>query len=277
MVKRLLPRFADVLADDDPIPVFAVRLLSFLSERNPVFVAALYRLNLVPVLVSFLAVSNTNNTIHSIRLVQRVFESPDVDRRYTLELGLCDRVVDVLAFCESRAVASFLEPLLDLCYSVLFHAHEIVRARGLRDADASACLAFTEDLLRAVPTLARLAAHDDAATAESSARSLNILSRLFPSAVPTLLFTRESLAQVAAALAHARPSPNLAARRLLKVLLFLAQDPDAAALFPENMSILYSPLEALSLGAGGETQDCARTLIAILSARESYTGGNSGV
>jgi hypothetical protein len=41
ILKNLFPSFSIILADNDPVPLFGLKLLSAIIDRNPVFVPLL--------------------------------------------------------------------------------------------------------------------------------------------------------------------------------------------------------------------------------------------
>jgi len=53
ILKKLFSHYGVILTDKDPMPLFGLKLLSVLVERNPAFVTILKRLKLIPILLDY--------------------------------------------------------------------------------------------------------------------------------------------------------------------------------------------------------------------------------
>ncbi len=53
ILKHLLPKYGFILSDVDPLPTFALKLLSTITECNLAFVAVLHKLKLLPHLLDY--------------------------------------------------------------------------------------------------------------------------------------------------------------------------------------------------------------------------------
>lgn len=70
ILKRLFTHYGRILADKDPMPLFGLKLLSVIVERNPAFVAVLKKLSLVSVLMEYFAVGHPRFNTFTVKIVK---------------------------------------------------------------------------------------------------------------------------------------------------------------------------------------------------------------
>lgn len=83
-----MPSFKQILCDEDPIPPFGLKLLNIILERNGSFLTSVHKLNLLPMFLKFFQLDHPNNNIHNIKLIKRIVESIEVDKKQIYELGM---------------------------------------------------------------------------------------------------------------------------------------------------------------------------------------------
>ena len=69
---KFLAKCSSILADENPIPLFGLKLLSAVVERNPRMTQRLADMGLVPVFVAFLDLDHPNNNVNNLRLLESV-------------------------------------------------------------------------------------------------------------------------------------------------------------------------------------------------------------
>eukprot|EP00854_Cymbomonas_tetramitiformis_P004153 gene4153-5131_t len=139
--QHILPVCASLLDDEDPIPLYTLKLLVAVIEANPLLVADAARLDLVPRLFGFLSLEHTNNNVHNVRLCRLAVGAADVvPDRALMEHGVADKVAAVLAYAFDNAVEPFMEPVLDICRMLLHRTATSVRAGGSDEVTGAAVL-----------------------------------------------------------------------------------------------------------------------------------------
>ena len=128
--ERLLPLCPPLLADEDPIPLYALKLLGGALEADRDMCAEVVNLGLAPKFFEFLSLEHTNNNVHNVRLCLVLASSRAVPMSALCEYGAGRKVAAVLEYAHENAVEPFLEPALGISRAVLARAAE---ARG-RDA-----------------------------------------------------------------------------------------------------------------------------------------------
>jgi len=228
--ESLLPRAVAALDDEDPVPLYALKLLSCALEAAPGLVPDAAALGLAAKAFGFLSLEHASNNVHNVRLCLQLAACPDVPTAALAALGAAPRGAAVLRYAFDAGVEAFLEPALGLARASLErHAHEAaVRGPGL---DA-------RSLLPCAPVFAALCGAADVAQAELAADCLALLLAAFP---------EEACGHVLG------PGPDGAAR-LAGVLA------RAAAEAAEADGEAAAPAHAAALGACGVAVDVAAAL-----------------
>lgn len=78
VLERLLPACPSLLDDEDPIPLYTLKLAVALLEANPALVRHAAKLQLAPRFFAFLALEHTNNNVHNVRLCRMMVATPGV-------------------------------------------------------------------------------------------------------------------------------------------------------------------------------------------------------
>lgn len=79
ILKRLFTHYGKILSDKDPMPLFGLKLLSVIVERNPAFVAILKKLSLVGVLMEYFSVGHPRFNTFTVKIVKQIVFSRDVE------------------------------------------------------------------------------------------------------------------------------------------------------------------------------------------------------
>ena len=79
ILKRLFTHYGRILADKDPMPLFGLKLLSVIVERNPAFVAVLKKLQLVGVLMEYFVVGHPRFNTFTVKIVKQIVASRDCE------------------------------------------------------------------------------------------------------------------------------------------------------------------------------------------------------
>ena len=67
---------------------FGLKLLNIILERNPTFISTVNRLNLTQKFFDFFQLDNPNNNITNIKLIKKLVESPDIDKKILFQNGM---------------------------------------------------------------------------------------------------------------------------------------------------------------------------------------------
>lgn len=79
LYKDLFPSFNFILTDNDPVPLFGLKLLSAIVERNQGYVKVLNSFNLIPYIVEYYSVNNPKLNRHTMKIMKNIIESKELD------------------------------------------------------------------------------------------------------------------------------------------------------------------------------------------------------
>jgi serine/threonine-protein kinase ULK4 len=75
ILKQLFPKYGVILSDQDPVPLFGLKLLSIIIEKNPAFITILINLNLISVVTNYFTVGHARLNRYTIKIIKHLVES----------------------------------------------------------------------------------------------------------------------------------------------------------------------------------------------------------
>jgi hypothetical protein len=72
ILKKLFQHYGLILSDADPMPLFGLKLLSVVVERNSAFVVILNKLKLIDVLIQYFEVNHPKFNAFTVKIVRAV-------------------------------------------------------------------------------------------------------------------------------------------------------------------------------------------------------------
>eukprot|EP00743_Colponemidia_sp_Colp-15_P010085 GILK01011076.1.p1 GENE.GILK01011076.1~~GILK01011076.1.p1 ORF type:complete len:1302 (+),score=266.67 GILK01011076.1:471-3908(+) len=257
ITKQLLPFYSNLLNDKDPLPLYALKLLSAIVERNPGFTSYISSLRLIPLILEFFEGGHSHNNIHTVRLVKRLVEVKDIGMLELQSFGIVPKVIGVFLHATQQSVDWCVDPTLDILYDLLFHAAELCRVKrpdSISDDDLIQIIDNNEPLLECFDGCVKLLAHADSLVAEKASHCLLLMLQLYGSrelsnsthALHHSLLVPDHVQWVVQALQSDRRSLQ---RRVLKMLqwAFTSRESDLAdRLSSEQLDLLHDTFENLS-------------------------------
>ncbi|MEW5310458.1 MAG: hypothetical protein WDW38_002255 [Sanguina aurantia] len=166
---HVLPLLPHLLEDEEPMPLYALKLLGGVLEADPP------------------AMWPTNNNVHNLRLCRQIIASGSMGVAQLLELGVGEQVAAVFEYATSNAVEPFLEPVLELCHAII--------ARDMGEVAAGTSTgALMAVLLDQAPLFLDCASHPDSAVSLAAAGCLADLVASFPPQAAPWLLSPDSVA-----------------------------------------------------------------------------------
>lgn len=121
--QHLMPLMAPLLEETgmEALPLHSLKVLVALLELDGArWAPEVARLGLVPRFVAFLSLDSPNNNVHNLRVVRALCASGALGLSDIQALGLVGKLEAILAYSHENMVDPFLEPVLELCATVLF-------------------------------------------------------------------------------------------------------------------------------------------------------------
>eukprot|EP00762_Andalucia_godoyi_P005004 ANDGO_01424.mRNA.1 Serine/threonine-protein kinase RUNKEL len=142
VVRSILPQFERVLEAAEPTPLYGIKFLTLLVEANPAMVSVLVRLQIMPILLSYLDVSHRNHNVHLIRLFVQIVQSEDVDRSLLLKHELPGKVAKSLERAWNNELEDFLDPVLELASTLMYQCSQAIMQQQQQGQAASAAAEY---------------------------------------------------------------------------------------------------------------------------------------
>lgn len=181
----ILPTIPRLLQDEDPMPLYALKLLGGLLEVNPGYVSHVESMGLASQFFDFLSLEHANNNVHNIKLCRQVVSAGHLSVQELLRLQVADKVAAVVNYAAQNNVEPFLEPVLDL-------SHTLMQRRPLDQQLQQLTAVFLDQ----AANFLELCAHLDTNIGRSAAACVFDLVEIFPQQVAPWLLSPESAAVV---------------------------------------------------------------------------------
>jgi len=127
ILKRLFPHYGSILSDNDPLPLFGLKLLCSIVERNSAFVTILKKLKLVDIMMEYFTEDHPRFNTHLIKIVCCIVESKELKLEDLQEYDLVTKLNKVLANAIEGDGDWCLDLLLDIVYELLHYIAETIK------------------------------------------------------------------------------------------------------------------------------------------------------
>lgn len=142
LVKQFIPGLKKYLEDQDPIPLYALKLLSAILERCIAFSRIVKTQNLIPLLLENFQGGNPKLNLHLVSIVKRIIESQENTLEELVQMGVIFKVNSVMKIIFEQDWC--VEKMLDILYELLFLAADSIR--GKKSNQDFSVLKLTESL-----------------------------------------------------------------------------------------------------------------------------------
>lgn len=125
ILKKLFPHYGLILSDADPMPLFGLKLLSVIVERNGAFVVILNKLKLIEVLFQYFEVNHTKFNAFTVKIVRAIIQSREIELPDMIELGIVERMNGIFENVMQSNQEWCTDHLLEIINELLHMASEI--------------------------------------------------------------------------------------------------------------------------------------------------------
>eukprot|EP00798_Chlamydomonas_sp_ICE-L_P014436 gene14436-20443_t len=263
--QSVLPLVPRLLKDEDPMPLYALKLLGGLLEVNSQYVHDVEGLGLASQFFEFLSLEHSNNNVHNIRLCRQIIAAGGLTLPELLELRVSEKVSAVLDYATHNNVEPFLEPVLELCHTIVQRDSAEVSAQRSDGA-------LMATLLDLSVTFLELCAHPDAPVSNAAALCVDDMVSVYPQQCAPWLLSPESLSIIISVLngehmentagaagAASMVSPQMQQYLLLACSRSLSEPGSVAGPSPELLS-LYEAAKQLSASGDADVRTLANQL-----------------
>ena len=174
ITKSLLPLYSQLLADEEPIPLYAIKLLSVVLEQIPQMVSVLHRLNLVGLVIQDFHADSRRLNAHLVKSVKKIVESKELSLADFQRFGLVEKVGTVMEMVQQKDQDWCIESLLNIVYELLFCTADL-----LRKENSETTLAFAEPLVNWFPLCVKFMTTGELSVKERSMHCVALMLQLY--------------------------------------------------------------------------------------------------
>jgi len=174
ITESLLPLYGQLLADEDPIPLYAIKLLSVILEQIPEIVSVLHRLKLIGVVIQDFHADSHRLNAHLVKAVRKIVESKGLTVSDFERFGLVEKVGTVMEMVQQKDQDWCIDSLLNIVYELLFCTSEL-----LRKENNEATLNFAEPLLNWFPLCVKFMTTGEPSVQENSKHCVSLMLQLY--------------------------------------------------------------------------------------------------
>ncbi|GAB2211724.1 hypothetical protein Droror1_Dr00025057 [Drosera rotundifolia] len=120
---QFLPLYPTFIEDEDPIPMYAQKLLVMLIEFDYIKIADILRLKTtVQRCFGFLLGDLSNANVNNVKLCLALASAPELETKVLSQLKVVRRIGNLLEFVNAKGMEDFMEPTLGLCRAFLLRS-----------------------------------------------------------------------------------------------------------------------------------------------------------
>lgn len=117
--KHFLPLYPTLVDDEDPIPMYAQKLLLMFIEFNCITIPDILHPKTVSKCFDFLLGDLSKSNVNDVKLCLALVSAPEMDSKLLSQLKVVRRIRNLLEFVHAKDMEDFLEPTLELCKAFL--------------------------------------------------------------------------------------------------------------------------------------------------------------
>ncbi|RDX89196.1 Serine/threonine-protein kinase RUNKEL, partial [Mucuna pruriens] len=112
---RFLPLYPTLIEDEDPIPIYAQKLLVMLLEFSFITIPDILHLKTISQCFEFLLGDLSNANVNNVKLCLALASAPEMESKLLSHLKVVRRIGNFLEFVYAKGMEDLLEPTLGLC------------------------------------------------------------------------------------------------------------------------------------------------------------------
>lgn len=116
---NFLPLYPSLIEDEDPIPLYAQKLLVMLIEFNYIRIADILHMKIVSQCFEFLLGDLSSANVNNVMLCLALTSAPEMETKLLSQLRVVRKIGNLLELVYAKDMDDFLEPTLGLCRAFL--------------------------------------------------------------------------------------------------------------------------------------------------------------
>ncbi|XP_075521675.1 serine/threonine-protein kinase RUNKEL-like [Primulina tabacum] len=117
-----LPLYPALIVDEDPIPMYAQKLLVMLIESNHIKISDILHMKAVSQCFDFLLGDFSTINVSNVMLCLALASAPELEIKILSQLKVVRKIGNLLEFVHAKEMEDFIEPTLYLCRALLLRS-----------------------------------------------------------------------------------------------------------------------------------------------------------
>ncbi|KAI3957723.1 hypothetical protein MKW92_035352 [Papaver armeniacum] len=225
---HFLPLYPTLIEDEEPIPMYAQKLLVMLIEFNYIKISDILHSKTVSQCFEFLHGDLSSANVNNVKLCLALASAPELDTKILSHLRVVRKIGNLLEFVNAKEMEDFLEPTLALCKAFLLRVMGALKGVPypkepalLSDGSSDTRVINQQNYIKDIPdfgsnvgVLLELSSSDEARVADLASECVILLLKAAPREATIGLLT--NLPKVVAVLeSWSRVASSLLLKRML--------------------------------------------------------------
>ena len=125
ILKKLFPHYGLILSDADPMPLFGLKLLSVVVERNSAFVVILNKLKLIEIIFQYFEVDHSKFNAFTVKIVRAIIQSRELELGEIMEMNVISKMNGIFDNVMKNNQEWCSDLLLEIIFEILHMASEV--------------------------------------------------------------------------------------------------------------------------------------------------------
>jgi hypothetical protein len=134
ILKKLFPHYGLILSDADPMPLFGLKLLSVVVERNSAFIVILNKLKLIEVIFQYFEVNHQKFNAFTIKIVRAIIQSREIELIELMQMNVVQKMNGIFENVMRNNQEWCTDNLLEIINEILHMASEIKKKQTSGEA-----------------------------------------------------------------------------------------------------------------------------------------------
>lgn len=142
ILKKLFPHYGLILSDADPMPLFGLKLLSVVVERNSAFVVILNKLKLIEILFQYFEVNHAKFNSFTVKIIRAIIHSREIELVDLMQMNIIDKMNGIFENVMKNNQEWCSDHLLEIINEILHMASEVKKKTDGKPGGSGAAASF---------------------------------------------------------------------------------------------------------------------------------------
>lgn len=137
LVDGLLPQYRYLLDEEDPVPLFAVKLLSALTYKNDHFVIIIENLDILSIIAEYYSFGHKRINQHTIKLIKNVIDSQEISLEALYSYDVIPKTFNIIDSMLEQHQVCYADILIDILQSIINKVYQHCELLETVDGDTN--------------------------------------------------------------------------------------------------------------------------------------------